>query len=329
MFNLRPAKIVARAICIALVGGIVFADASAGLANDQSAVERLKKIQQRVQNVVAKAMPACVVVSDGIGSGSGVIVSKSGLILSAGHVMTSNGIYEIILPSGKVVKAKPLGKNLTIDAGMLQIIEPNPAGWPYVEIETAQKLRNGQWVVSMGHSGGFEIGRTPPVRTGRVISVSADMIVSDAVLIGGDSGGPLFNLNGKLIGIHSSIGDTVAENRHVTMPAFSRSWDRMKAGETWGDLPELESPIDQKRRGVIGVRLDLSSPKCKIRLVNDRSPAAEAGVEVGDVVVSFENVQIIDGRHLIEVIKRYHAGDICKMKILREASVIEVEVQLR
>ena len=292
-------------------------------------VEELKRVQSKVADVVSRVMPACVSISDGVGAGSGVIVSADGLILTAGHVMTESPIYEIILPSGQTVKAKPLGRNLDIDAGMLQIIGDRSTVWPHVNIERSKTLIPRQWVVSLGHSGGFEIGRTPPVRTGRVLKVSTDQIVSDAVLIGGDSGGPLFNLQGDLVGIHSSIGDTIAENRHVSIPAFLKGWDEMKAGKRWGQLPTLANPIPTKRRGVIGVRLDLAAPNCQIRIVNSGSSAEEAGVLVGDVVLQFENTRISDGRHLIEVIKRYNAGDVCKIQVLRNSKVMKFEIQLK
>ena len=292
-------------------------------------VEELKRVQAKVEEVVGRVMPACVSISDGVGAGSGVIVSADGLVLTAGHVMTESRVYEIILPSGQTVKAKPLGRNLDIDAGMLQIIDSGTTVWPYVNIERTKLLRPREWVVSLGHSGGFEIGRTPPVRTGRVLKVSPEQITSDAVLIGGDSGGPLFNLNGDLVGIHSSIGDTVAENRHVSMPAFLKGWDQMKAGRRWGKLQALENPIPSKRRGVIGVRVDLEAPNCKIRIVNSGSSAEEAGILAGDVVLQFEATRISDGRHLIEVIKRYNSGDICKMQVLRNSQVMEFEIQLK
>ena len=292
-------------------------------------VEELKRVQAKVAEVVSRVMPACVSISDGVGTGSGVIVSADGLILTAGHVMTESRVYEIILPSGQTVKAKPLGRNLDIDAGMLQIISDSSTPWPYVNVERKKRLRTGEWLVSLGHSGGFEIGRTPPVRTGRVLKLNKELIISDAVLIGGDSGGPLFNLKGNLVGIHSSIGDSVAENRHVSMPAFLKDWDRLKSGSQWGELPKLANPIPTKRRGVIGVRVDLEAPNCKIRIVNSGSSAEEAGMLVGDVVLQFENTRISDGRHLIDVIKRYNAGDVCKMQVLRNAKVIRLEVQLK
>ena len=317
------------AIVTALIALPLGLQSQAAAAPGTKDLEELKRVQSKIAEVVSRVMPACVSISDGVGAGSGVIVSADGLILTAGHVMTESPLYEIILPSGQTVKAKPLGRNLDIDAGMLQIIGDGSTVWPHVNIERKKLLRPRQWVVSLGHSGGFEIGRTPPVRTGRVLKIGKEQVITDAVLIGGDSGGPLFNLNGDLVGIHSSIGDTVAENRHVSMPAFLKGWNQMKAGKRWGELPTLENPIPAKRRGVIGVRVDLAAPNCKVRIVNSGSSAEEAGILVGDVVLQFESTRINDGRHLIEVIKRHNAGDICKMRVLRNSKVMEFEVQLK
>lgn len=313
--------------------GLVFlawAWSSVGSANafqlDSSEVERLKQIEARVTQVVEKNMSACVAVSDGTGFGSGVIVSADGLVLTAGHVISEGDEFELILPSGKTLNARRLGMDLSVDAGMMQITSPGP--FPFVEIDRSGEVPLGTWVVSMGHSGGYELGRTPPIRTGRVLSKGRGQMITDAVLIGGDSGGPLFDLEGKLIGIHSSIGDNVAENRHVTMPSFFAGWDRMKSGDVWGQLPELDAP-PKKKRGVIGVRVDLEATNCRIRVVNERSPAAEAGVEVGDIVLEFNKQPIRDGRHLIEVIKGLNAGDVCRMKVQRGTQEILLSIQLK
>ena len=296
-------------------------------ANDEISVAELKLVENRVANVVAKNMEACVAITDGAGFGSGVIVSPNGLVLTAAHVIESSGPYELILPSGRTVRAKALGKNLNIDAGLMQIIDPGP--WPCVKPNLNQRVDDGNWVVSIGHSGGYELGRTPPVRTGRVLKQDRDQLFTDAVLIGGDSGGPLFDLEGQLVGIHSSIGDTIAENRDVTMTAIGSCWDRLKVGESWGRLPNLDDPREELRRGIIGVRVDLEAEQCRIRLVNAGSPADEAGVEIGDIVLTFNSVKIRDGRHLIAVIKKHYAGDVCTMTVRRGATTLKLELQLQ
>ena len=298
-------------------------------ALDNDAVNRLMLIEKKIGQVVSRNMAACVAVSDGVGFGSGVIVSADGLVLTAGHVMVSpdRNQYEIILTSGRRVKAKPLGKNLNTDTGMIQILEPGP--WPFVDVNQGDKHTPGAWVVSLGHSGGWELGRKPPVRTGRILSQKGDRIVTDAVLIGGDSGGPLFNLNGELIGIHSSIGDSVAENRHVMTAAFVRDWARLKNGESWGKLPKLNELDSQTKRGQIGVRVDKTASNCRIKSVVPGSPAADIGILAGDVILEFDRVLIQDGQHLIEVIKRKRSGDVCPVTIERNGTRIRLEIMLR
>ena len=187
----------------------------------------------------------------------------------------------------------------------------------------------GQWVVSLGHSGGFELGRVPPVRTGRILSRRHHQIVTDAVLIGGDSGGPLFDLSGRLIAIHSSIGDSIAENRHVTIDLFRRDWDRLKGGESWGELPDLDEPGERRRPGKIGVVVDRTAEQAIVKSVTENSPAADAGIRQGDVIVAFNRVRIKDGDHLIELIKRYNVGQVFPIEIRRNGKSIKFEIQIR
>lgn len=293
----------------------------------------LRDVEAQVRSVVAQNMNACVAISDGIGFGSGVIVSEDGLILTAGHVITGPGPYEVILPSGQTVRAKRLGKNLNVDTGMLKLSSPGP--WPFVEIADVKPNQPGadpmigKWVVCLGHSGGFELGRLPPVRSGRILFRKSHQVVTDAVLIGGDSGGPLFDLTGKLIAIHSSIGDSIAENRHVTVDIFRRDWDRLQKGESWGTLPELNDPTEKRRPGKLGVVIDRTTPQAVIKSIKEGSPAEDIGLRAGDVVVSFNQISIRNGDHLIEVVKRFYAGDVYPIVISRGEKQITFEIQLR
>lgn len=300
-----------------------------GQSADNPAIEKLKEIESKVARVVADQTKTCVAINDGTGFGSGVIVSKDGLVLTAGHVLASpdTGQYEVIMPSGRTVRARLLGVNLDVDAGMMQLLEPGP--WPFVELERTQSVANGDWVVLLGHSGGFELGRDPPVRTGRLLARRDHQLLTDAVLIGGDSGGPLFNLDGKLIGIHSSIGDSVAENRHVAIDIFLRDWNRLLSGDRWGRLPSLNEPDKQTRRGRIGIKLDLTASNALVRAIDAGMPADSIGIEVGDVVAVMDRMPVRDGRHLIELVKRKRAGDVVSLTILRNGQRLKFEVLLK
>jgi len=289
-------------------------------------VQKLKTIQTAIQSVAEKNTGACVGIDDGSGVGSGVIVSRDGLILTAAHVMSTDlATYEIFFSDGTTARARRLGRNLDVDAGMLQL-EGNRR-WPFVELGSSDALKKGDWVVSLGHSGGFELGRKPPVRSGRFLNRREHQIITDAVLIGGDSGGPLFDLEGRLIAIHSSIGDSVSINRHAKIEQFRLDWDRLRRGETWGRLADLtvEPPVGKAR---MGVKLDLSSTRAKIKLIKPRSAAAKIGLAPNDIVIGLDGEMITDAQHLIRAVKSHVPGDTCFLIVLRNEQPLQFEIRL-
>ncbi len=293
----------------------------------QSQLQRLAQIEASVQRVAERNMDACVAIFDGSGIGSGVIVSPDGLILTAGHVMSTDlPEYEVYFPNGKSAMAKRLGRNLNIDSGMIKLPGNN---WPHVKLGSSDAMQKGDWVVSLGHSGGFELGRKPPVRSGRLLNVKGHQLITDAILIGGDSGGPLFNLDGELVGIHSSIGDAVSQNRHARIEEFLQDWDRLKRGESWGKLPELvvkEVPLGKAK---LGVTLDLTADRAKINFVKRGSPADRIGLRPNDVVIQFDGEIITDGRHLIRAVQKHVPADTCFIKIDRNDEILNLEVRLQ
>jgi hypothetical protein len=186
---------------------------------------------------VAKVQPAVVGVSIGPAQGSGVIV-KGGRVLTAGHVSGQPGrTVTLHLADGRKLKGKTLGRNADIDSGLIEITDKGD--WPGVEMGKSADLKKGQWVVAIGHPGGYRANRTPVVRLGRVLEVNAGAIVTDCPLVGGDSGGPLFDLDGKIIGIHSRIGGPIMANLHVPVGTYVDTWDRLARGETWGGMAGL------------------------------------------------------------------------------------------
>ena len=294
----------------------------------EQTLEEMQKIEKQIQNVVSKAMPAVVAVTDGQGFGSGVIVSKDGLVLTAGHVMASpfKNAYEVIFPNGHKAKAIPLGRNLNVDAGMVQIVDGGD--YPYVDLAKSG-VEIGEWVVTLGHSGGYDLGRKPPVRTGRVLGRKKHQIVTDAVLIGGDSGGPLFNLDGDVIAIHSSIGDSIAENRHVTIDTFRQHWTRMKASESWGQLPELaKKKKGKRRRARMGVVVDREANEAVVKEVHPNSPAGKAGIQTGDVITRFDNRAIANAAELISMIKTKRPNEGFNVEVRRNGHYFTTYVVL-
>src|SRR5262249_12626858 len=138
----------------------------------------------------------------------------------------------IIMPDGKRLKGETLGANRGIDSGMVKITDKGE--WPYLEMGKSESLKRGQWCIAVGHPGGFRPGRPPVVRVGRVQDATKSLIRPDCTLVGGDSGGPLFDLDGRVIGIHSRISGSIAANIHVPVDTYRETFERLVKAEVWG-----------------------------------------------------------------------------------------------
>src|SRR5690606_18933696 len=138
--------------------------------------------------------------------------------------------------------------------------------------------------VATGHPGGYEKGRQPVLRFGRVLNNQDTVITSDCTLVGGDSGGPLFDMQGRVIGINSRIAGPLNANMHVPVKTFRDTWDRLAAAEAWGSMPG-NAPI-------LGVQGSPDSKEPRIEKVFSGLPADEAGVRVGDLVLEFDGKKV-------------------------------------
>jgi len=290
----------------------------------------IERLEASVKGVSAKVLPATVaLLSERTGaSGSGVITSPDGLILTAAHVIQGAESMMVVFPDGKQVQGKVLGANYSKDIAMVKIEDKGK--WPHVELGGSKDLAAGDWVVTLGHSAGFDPARTPPVRFGRVVSEGpGNFLTTDCKLIGGDSGGPLFDLSGKLVGIHSSIGRSRNNNNHAGIDGFREDWDRLLAGETWGTLSlnpfaNPEMPVlgigMAMMRGVRGVIVESVAPG---------SPAAAAGVRPGDVIRQIDDAEVRDGGELLQLLAKREAGETIKLGVLRDRRTIEADVVLK
>lgn len=361
--------LVSSILCVP-VAGVSAQNTNDRVATSTANSDVVRQWRERQQQVIAangKVMPAVVSITDGESFGSGVVVSKDGLILTAGHVIIeSDREFEVMFPDGRTAAAKALGKNLNADAGMMKLTDPDRKEWPYVEVGSTEAIRLGQWVIALGHAGGYDLGRTPPLRLGRVLRKEQEALTTDCAIIGGDSGGPLFDLDGKLIGIHSSIGDSIAENRHVSVDMFLKDWDRLESGESWGRLPGTEPPPQrdsqnrnsekEDRRGdgkrsedssdddssspqgssemsnqgtaALGVEVSRSDRQAVIRGIKPNSAAARVGLREGDIILSLDDVPIKSPQQLVERIGKRRVGEVVKAVIQRNGQRLEYQIIL-
>ena len=286
-------------------------------------IEQLRQLEQQ-QRKVAEAAEACAVsVQIGPAQGAGVIISESGYILTAAHVAMRPGkTATITLSDGRRLLATTLGMNRSVDAGLMKINENQNDGepFPHATLGSSADLRPGMWCVATGHPGGYDGGRGPVTRVGRILAVSDQALVTDCALVGGDSGGPLFDLSGRLIAVHSRIGNDVADNLHVPIDRYDESWDRMQTGEAWGYLPGF--------RPIIGVTGSKSAEKAIIEAVAAGSPAANAGIEPGDVIEQFGEVVITDFDSLKRAVADTMPGERLKVWVDRNGETVGFSLEI-
>lgn len=293
-------------------------------------LDALIQLEAKVQAVALTARPATVaLLSERSGSsGSGVVVSRQGLILTAAHVVQGADEMLVIFPDGRQARGKVLGANYSRDIAMVKL--PEETEWPFVGTGESKSLEAGDWVVSLGHSTGFDANRPPPVRFGRVVSKGpGNFLTTDCTLIGGDSGGPLFDLEGRVVGIHSSIGESLSNNNHAGIDGLKEDWQRLLDGETWGQLslnpfanpemPVLGIGMGPSRRGQRGVVVE--------SVVQD-SPAAAAGVRPGDLIQTLDGSQVRHGGELLQILAKRQAGDEVTLGLLRGGRELEIKVAL-
>lgn len=289
----------------------------------------LARLETKVKDVAAKVMPATVaLIADKTGSsGSGVITTADGLILTAAHVIQGLEEITVVFPDGEQIQGKVLGANYSKDIAMVQIVGKGP--WPFASMGASKPLEAGDWLVALGHSAGFDAARTPPVRFGRVVSKGpGNFLTTDCTLIGGDSGGPLFDLDGKIVGINSSIGVSLTNNNHAGVDGIKEDWDRLMAGEAWGKL--TLNPFANPEMPVLGIGMGMrrSVRGVPVESVVPRSPSAAAGVRVGDIIQSMDGSEIRDGNKLLQVLAKRQPGDKVKLGVLRDRQALEIDVVL-
>lgn len=275
--------------------------ATARVADSAPAVEALHERQAELSAAIERTRSAVVGVSDGFGVGSGVVVSNDGYIYTASHVVDSPGRrrrprrISVTFPDGEQYQAELLGMNRFADAALLKISEKprtESGEFPFVETGRSAELSRGDWCFALGHPGGMQEGRAAPIRLGRVLSVGHLTVVSDNAIVLGDSGGPLFDLSGRLIGIHSMITEVIVENRHVAVDVWERDRERLLAGERWGRLRAFDNELAESE--FVGLFLRWKDFEPVVSRVVSGSPADHSGFRVGDRLISMNGSALAD-----------------------------------
>jgi serine protease Do len=291
-------------------------------------VADLKALQAATKAVLKKSMPATVGLVIGQNAGSGVIVNAEGYVLTAGHVSGEPGQEAVILlPDGTKLKGKTLGRNDGIDSGMIKITSKPPKGgkWPFAEMGDSSKVKKNQWVVAVGHPGGWRKGRTPVVRLGRVLLKDKDWVLTDCPLVGGDSGGPLFDMDGKVIGIHSRINVGLTVNVHVPIDTYRDTWKRLAAGESWGGWLDMLAFLKGNPMKTLGFEMDA---ELRVARVARGSNAAKAGLKAGDRIVRVEGRRVSSREDAARRLVKKKPGEEVTLVVRRAGEDVKLSFKL-
>ncbi|WP_231744160.1 S1C family serine protease [Stieleria neptunia] len=286
-------------------------------------LEILQLMEKQQRRVAERASKCTVSVKIGAAQGCGVIVSETGFIITAAHVaMRPRKRAIVTLSNGRQVSATTLGMNREVDAGLIKI-DPDQNGgkpWPHASLGTSDALVPGMWCIAMGHPGGYDPSRGAVIRVGRLLEVSSDVIRTDCALIGGDSGGPLFNFAGQLIAVHSRIGNDVADNLHVPIDHYDESWDRMALGQAWGFLPNFKPTL--------GVSGNKSTKAAEIITVKPGMAAEAGGMLAGDIVIKFGGQPITDFQSLVDAVAETMPGERVPVLVQRGNATVRLVIEI-
>ena len=194
--------------------------------------KRVEQIQQRILEIYDKLVKSTVRVELGEAAGSAVLISEDGYILTAAHVVDAVGgkKAKVRLYDGTVYTAVCMGKENTSDYGLMKI-EPTKK-LIFAELGVASNLAKDEACLMFGHPASFEKERPAIGRIGFYKGITeSDYLKTSCIMMPGDSGGPMFDLNGKVIGICSYISRGINQNYYASVDNVKKNWDKLVSGE--------------------------------------------------------------------------------------------------
>ncbi|AGT08492.1 DegQ family serine endoprotease [Paracoccus aminophilus] len=263
--------------------------------------------------------------------GSGFVVSADGLIVTNNHVIDGADEIEVEFYSGKRLPAKVVGKDDKTDIAVLKVESPDKL--PFVKFGDSDKARVGDLVLALGNPLGQGFSATTGIVSARNRALTGsydDFIQTDAAINRGNSGGPLFNMDGEVIGVNTAI---LSPNGGSIGIGFS-----MASNVVAKVVQQLEQ-FGETRRGWLGVKIQDVTPDIADSLglaaqsgalVTDvpAGPAADAGMKAGDIITKFAGGDVKDIRELLRHVADAPVGEKVDVTVLREGKPVDLQVTL-
>jgi serine protease Do len=265
--------------------------------------------------------------------GSGFIVDASGVVVTNNHVVEGAQSIQIRMQDGTTLKAELKGRDPKTDLAVLVVKPDKPL--PTVTFGDSDQLRIGEWVMAIGNPFGLGGSVSLGIVSARNRDINAgpydDFIQTDAAINKGNSGGPLFNMTGQVVGINTAIfspsGGSVGIGFSVPANTARSVVDQLaKYGETrrgWFGV-KVQSVTDE-----LAESMGLGKPRgALVADVVDGSPGKAAGVEAGDVIVEFDGKSIREMKELTRTVAETEIGKQVTVKVLRKGKEVELKVAI-
>jgi serine protease Do len=263
--------------------------------------------------------------------GSGFVISEDGFIVTNNHVIDKADEIQIEFFSGKKLPAKLIGTDPKTDIALLKVESETPL--PFVPFGNSDLMRVGDWVVAMGNplGQGFSVSAGIVSARNRALSGTYDdYLQTDAAINKGNSGGPLFNMDGQVVGVNTAILSPTGGSIGIGFSMASNVVQKVV-----GQLKEF----GETRRGWLGVKIQDVTPDvaeamgladAKGALITDvpDGPAKEAGMVSGDIITSFDGAEVKDTRELVRRVADAPVGEAVRVIVMRDGATQTLSVTL-
>ncbi|MCB9700174.1 MAG: trypsin-like peptidase domain-containing protein [Alphaproteobacteria bacterium] len=263
------------------------------------------------------------------GEGSGFFVSEDGELVTNWHVVEGATAVTVVFDDGREVPAKVVGGDRALDLALLRIESETPVPW--LQLGGDEQLEVGDWVLAMGDGLGLGTTATLGILSGKGRAVgsilSGEFLQTDAAINEGNSGGPLFALDGRVVGMSTAIvegANTVA----FAIPAsrIAAVLDDLRRGHVArGYLGVSPQTLSEDLREGLGVRAQKGAV---VTGVVDGTPAEKAGLQAGDVIVAVDGDPIDDQNDLVRTIAAHPPGERVRLDIERGTRARHLDVVL-
>jgi len=289
----------------------------------------LQSLSEATAEIVSNTAPSLVTVNNGMGSGSGIVWSPDGYIVTASHVIGKRSMVKVSLGNGKSHEAKVIGRDPYTDIALLRIEARNLKS---IEAGDSQSLKPGQFILALANPFGRQVSATQgiitavhgTIRTWGGITIE-DTIITDARLNPGYSGGPLIDVQGRLIGLNTAF----VWNRGIAVPI-----DTIKHIV---ESLKIEGKIKRAYLGIVSDTVRLPEEVAAqaqvsqhsgvmIYQVEADSPAKKAGLAMGDVIIKFNDKNIENINDLHRYLTEEIIGKPTKLQTLRGETLTELTI---